>query len=355
MKVLLGRTPGIFGRKVYWQDGHAVVVGDQGSGAKSRIFAPVTFQVLKQVAEGGDVGLTVFDHAGVFARDIERAAHHLQVPSVVVDQDSSKSAFWNPLEGDTETVAEAFAEVVSGDAAQEPFFQEKIRELGRNMILLLKRVAGDGVTLHDVAECLGDDYALREAMRRYSDRVAAEDQVVRYLDTFTNSNIKRSLEFSLVSLLSTPRLKRIVCSPTSFSLLKHVEHGRQLLSVQLPLAPSQGRTLGELWWHSFERILLDPSRGAGVPHILCADQSIACAAGQELLMRGRARNVRLLLATQEEQEIVSRQCGTRVCMADGRHGRANVCTGSSASALEVLTPRIAWPGQSDATRYGLSV
>ncbi|MEK5039161.1 hypothetical protein [Sporosarcina sp. FSL K6-3457] len=71
------------------------------------ILKPMIYQLLLQKKRGVPLGISVVEPKGDVAAMVNEMCLEMDIPCIHVDPDKPNSASFNPMEGDTDTVAEA--------------------------------------------------------------------------------------------------------------------------------------------------------------------------------------------------------------------------------------------------------
>ncbi len=322
--VKLGHRLGMFGAPVYWTGldryRHFIAVGGTGVGKTSRLLAPIALQDLLRMAAGEQIGLTVFEPKGEFAAQVARAAKEFGIPTIHVDPSRPDTDVWNPLDGDKDKVAESVRSVLNiMFGKQDPFFGAVQGQATVSTILLLKSLFGDKATLLDVQRHLLNVKKLQASVDQYGAKFRGPDGERDLTEEYFRGDVLANdkwtqhitgLKTQLQSLLTHERLRRVLCSPSSFSLDEHLAHGRQVLCVGTDignLGPTLGKLFGKLLLLSFQNAIFrrPGTENTRIPHVLIVDEAPVFLTDSiaDLLSMGRSYRISVVLAMQNQSQL----------------------------------------------------
>jgi|GEM_PF-2289644 len=321
--VLLGHKLGFLGAPVYWSGRdryrHGIFVGGSGVGKTSRILAPLILQDLLRMAEGEQIGITLFEPKGEFAAEVARAARSFGIPTIHVDPSRPDTDTWNPLDGDPDKVAESVRSVLSiMFGKQDAFFSAIQGQATVSTILLLKALLGNDATLMEVQRHLLDQGRLKASVDKYGSKFRTNgepDLTEAYFrgEVFPNDKWTQhitGLKTQLQSLLTHEQLRKVLCSPSSFSIDEHLAHGRQVLCIGSslgPLAETLGKLFGKLLFLSFQNAVFrrPGTEKDRIPHVLVVDEAPVFLTDSiaTLLSMARSYRVSVVLAMQNQSQL----------------------------------------------------
>lgn len=149
---------------------HVLVCGPTGSGKT----AGSLHKMVAQDLANPDVSVTIVEPKGDWVggpASFRGGAYDLALKlgrkAYLIDPSDPNTAYFNPLVGDPDIVAEinrTALETLFGD--QEAFFRTVASTVIKNVIKLCKYVSGDNVTYDDIMLCLRDDDELKARMER---------------------------------------------------------------------------------------------------------------------------------------------------------------------------------------------
>src|SRR5690606_4883238 len=93
---------------------HMLVVGPTRCGKTATILKPIIYQLLCLKAQGVPLGLSVIEPKGDVAAMVAEMCEEMGIDCVHIDPTNPNSARFNPMEGDTDSVAEATVVVLKG-------------------------------------------------------------------------------------------------------------------------------------------------------------------------------------------------------------------------------------------------
>lgn len=352
---------------------HTLILGPTGSGKTSKMLAPMVFQDLERLAAGHKLGVTVVEPKGDFTDAVAAYCERLGLPYVYLNPPVATTHKFNPLEGRDYIVAESMRLVLTamfGD--QEPFFRQVQETAARQVILLLKALRGDDLTLLDVVRALRDPDTLgsyvTELERRGGDydliQYFKHELLGRLRDKYYQfaSGLRQQLE----DLTGNELLRRVLIGRSDVNLDRHLAEGGVLLvnTAMGPLA-KLGDTFGQLFILFFQRAVFrrpEPDEWSRTPHYLYVDELPRYLNHEleRLLSLGRSYRCACCLAVQDPGQIeavsqgfkktVFTNCGNKVAFGgiseasarelEREFGEAEVVARSVTYDNELLTPPI---------------
>ena len=136
------------GMPIVWQGSdcftHMLTVGQTRFGKTATILKTMIYQLLLQKNRGIPLGISVVEPKGYVAAMVAEICEEMDIPFTHVDPDKTDSAKFNPMEDDTDTVAEATVVVLKGLFGKQDAFFTTVQELSaRNVTKLLKELHGN--------------------------------------------------------------------------------------------------------------------------------------------------------------------------------------------------------------------
>ena len=323
----LGRGLAVGARPVVWSGGsgdryrHAILFGPPGTGKTSRILAPCIMQDLRAMASGRRMGLTVIEPKGDLAAAVAAAARELGLPAVHIDPTRGSSDSFNPLVGPPLEVAESIRAVLRAMfGRQEAFFSLVQEETARNTVLLLKRLAGDQLTMAEVLSNLQNPAKLRANVQRYvgagGDQPLIEFFVSEVLSEAMADKLHQfaaGLRLQLVDLVVNRKVRRVLEGGSSIDLDAHLREGGRVLAIGTGMGELSGRLgqlFGQLAVMSLQNaIFRRPAPEAGrVAHALYIDEAPEFINPEfgRLLAMARGYRTSIFLALQNRQQLAER-------------------------------------------------
>lgn len=326
--VAIAWTPGLLGAKpvvIHEEDRwlHTLVLGPTGAGKTSRVLKPIIWQDLETIRRlrerGLPAGLTVIEPKGDLARDAAAMAEELGLPVVVIDPTDPASPHFNPLEGPADTVAEIMRTVLRAMfGQQEPFFAQVQETQARNVVLLLKALRGDDLTIMDMVRSLRDLNVLARYMEEYDARFGRTD-LSEYFHKEVMGKAKDKLyEFSaglrqqLEDITGNPMIRRVLVGRSGINLDRHLAEGG-VLCVNTAMGPL-GR-LGDLFgmfvmMHFQNAVFRRPGdEWTRPPHVLVVDEfpRFLTADFERMLSIARSYRCATVLGIQQTAQLEVRE------------------------------------------------
>jgi hypothetical protein len=297
---------------------HTLVVGPTGSGKTSRVLAPMVFQDLERLAAGEKLGVTVVEPKGDFVAAVAAYCDRLGLPYVYIDPPSRTTHKFNPLEGEPHIVAECIKMVLStmfGD--QEAYFRQVQETAAQHVVLLLKSLKGDDLTLLDVVRALRDPDILNAYVTEL-ERRGGDYDLIQYFKHELLGRLKdkyyqfaSGLRQQLEDLTGNELLRRVLIGRSDVNLNRHLSQGGVLLvnTAMGPLA-KLGDIFGQLFILFFQQAVFQrpgPTEWHRMPHYFYVDELPVYLNKNmhRLLTLGRSNRCAAVLAVQELAQIAA--------------------------------------------------
>lgn len=261
---------------------HMLVVGPTRCGKTATILKPIIYQLLCLKAQGVPLGLSVIEPKGDVAAMVAEMSAEMGLDCVHIDPTNPNSARFNPMEGDTDSVAEATVVVLKGLFGKQDAFFATVQELSaRNVTKLLKELQGNNMDIVDVMNTLRDEKVLEEKVAQLEARDGMTDLVHFFRSELLGSMREKyrqhviGLRAQLENITSNASLRRIMTGRSSFNIDEHYEKGGILaVNTALGLLRSSGDAFGQfvtmhLQNGAFRRPGTENTR---VPHYLIVDE-----------------------------------------------------------------------------------
>lgn len=295
---------------------HTLVVGPTGCGKTSKILAPMVFQDLEKMARGEKLGLTVVEPKGDFTDAVAAYCERLGLSYVYLNPSLPATHKFNPLEGPPHIVAESMRLVLTTMFGnQEPFFRQVQETAARQVILMLKGLKGDDLTLLDVVRALRDQDSLGSYVKEY-ERRGGDYDLIQYFNHELLGRLKEKyyqfasgLRQQLEDLTGNELLRRVLIGKSDVNLDRHLSDGGVLLvnTAMGPLA-KLGDTFGQLFILFFQRAVFrrpEPNEWSRTPHYLYVDELPRYLNHEleRLLSLGRSYRCACVLALQDPGQV----------------------------------------------------
>lgn len=271
---------------VIWQGDdcftHMLVVGPTRSGKTATILKPMIYQLLLQKKKGIPLGLSVVEPKGDMAAMVNEMCEEMDIPHVYIDPESPTSHCFNPMEGETDDVAEATVVVLQGMFGKQEAFFKTVQELSaRNVTKLLKELHGDKMDIIDVMNTLRDPKVLEKKVNELKRRDGMTDLVHFFESELLGSMSEKYRQFviglraQLENITSNQLLRRIMTGKSDINMDRHFEEGGVLaVNTALGKLRKAGDAFGQfLIMHlqnaTFRRPGTEKTR---VPHFLIVDE-----------------------------------------------------------------------------------
>jgi hypothetical protein len=262
---------------------HSLVIGPTGTGKTSRVLKPMVKQDLEKIASGVKLGITLFEPKGDFADDVARMCEKMGIPYTYVNPLREDTAVLNPLEGDAYSVAESVRTVLrSIFGKQEAFFAHVQETAARNVILMLKELRGDDLTLLDVVRALRDQKVLKNLVQDLERQIGSSDLVDYFRAEVLGELREKFYQFAmglrqqLEDISGNPLLKRVLIGKSSIDLDGHLDKGGHVLLVNTAMGElgHLGDVFGQfLIMHFQNAVFRRPgTEWTRTPHILYIDE-----------------------------------------------------------------------------------
>jgi len=261
---------------------HMMVVGPTRCGKTATVLKPMIYQILKAKKAGKPVGMSVVEPKGDVAAMVREMCEAMEIPFTHVDPSRSDTHVFNPMQGDTDDVAEATVAVLKSLFGKQEAFFATVQELSaRNVTKLLKELHGDAIDLVDVVRCLRDEEELNRKISEL-ERLKGETDLVQFFKAELLGSLKDhfrklvlGLRAQIENLTSNQYLKRVMQGNSDIKIADHFEKGGVLaVSTSLGLLQEAGDAFGQfvimhLQSGTFRRKGTEKTR---VPHYLIVDE-----------------------------------------------------------------------------------
>src|SRR5690625_2451553 len=262
---------------------HMLIVGATRSGKTATILKPLIYQLLLAKKRGIELGLTVVEPKGDLAQMVADMSEEMELPHIHVDPMlGDKSAKFNPMEGETDRVAEATVIVLKGLFGKQDAFFATVQELSaRKVTKLLKELYGDDIDITDVLNTLRDPKVLAEEVANLARRVGNTDLLHFFQSELLGSMADKYRQFviglraQLENIVSNDNLRKIMTGKSSIDIDEHYEKGGILaVNTALGMLRSSGDAFGQfvimhLQNGAFRRPGTEDTR---IPHFLIVDE-----------------------------------------------------------------------------------
>lgn len=215
---------------------HTLLIGSTGTGKTSAVLGPMVWQDLLKKHAGAQMGLTIVAPNSDFIYFARDCCRDLNIPFTLIDLDDPESQKFNPLEGDGQIVAEIMRTVLrSTFGEQEAFFAQAQELHAKNMMLLLKKLKGDNLTMMDVYQCLMDIGQAQDLVDEYRIKFGS-DVITEYFqkEAFGINKDKihqfaMGLRMQISDLLTNDAIANILVGKSDINLDQHMADGGVLL------------------------------------------------------------------------------------------------------------------------------
>lgn len=295
---------------------HTLIIGPTGCGKTSKMLAPMVFQDLKRLAAGQKLGVTVVEPKGDFTDAVAAYCERLGLPYVYLDPTNEATHKFNPLEGKDADVAETIKTVLSTMfGKQEPFFRQVQETAGRQVILLLKALRGDDLTLLDVVRALRDPDTLSGYVAELERRGGDYDLIQYFRRELLGQMRDRYYQFAsglrqqLEDITGNELLRRVLIGKSDINLDRHLRDGGVLLvNTAMGRLAKLGNVFGQLFLLFFHRaVFRRPERyeWRRTPHYLYVDELPRYISEdlEELLSVARSHRCGAVLAVQDPGQL----------------------------------------------------
>src|SRR5699024_5746440 len=221
---------------------HMLIVGATRSGKTATILKPIIYQLLLAKKRGVPLGISVVEPKGDVAQMLADMAREMDLPCTHIDPMQPEiSGKFNPMEGDTDSVAEATVIVLKGLFGKQDAFFATVQELSaRNVVKLLKELHGDNMDIMDVLVALRDPAVLKQKVAEIERLQGNTDLVDFFKSELLGSMADKYRQFviglraQLENIVSNKSLRDIITSKSSIDIDEHFEKGG-LLAVNTAL------------------------------------------------------------------------------------------------------------------------
>ena len=274
------------GMPIVWQGSdcftHMLAVGPTRCGKTATILKPMIYQLLLQKKRGVPLGISVVEPKGDVAAMVNEMCLEMDIPCIHVDPDKPNSASFNPMEGETDTVAEATVVVLKGLFGKQDAFFATVQELSaRNVTKLLKELHGDNMDIIDVMNTLRDQNVLQQKVSELKHRDGMTDLVHFFEAELLGSMREKYQQFviglraQLENIVSNEALRTIMTGRSDVNIDEHLETGGVLaVNTALGKLRKAGDAFGQfmimhLQNGTFRRPGTEDTR---IPHFLIVDE-----------------------------------------------------------------------------------
>ncbi|MFD1363128.1 type IV secretory system conjugative DNA transfer family protein [Lentibacillus salinarum] len=261
---------------------HMLVVGPTRSGKTATVLKPMIYQLLLQKKKGMELGLSVIEPKGDVAGMVHEMCEEMDIPHTFIDPLSPNSDRFNPMEGETDDVAEATVVVLQGMFGKQEAFFKTVQELSaRNVTKLLKELHGDQMDIIDVMNTLRDQEVLEKKVDELKRRDGVTDLVHFFESELLGSMGDKYRQFviglraQLENITSNELLQRIMTGKSDIDMDQHFAEGGVLaVNTALGKLRKSGDAFGQfLTMHLQNATFRRPgSEDTRVPHFLIVDE-----------------------------------------------------------------------------------
>lgn len=261
---------------------HMLIVGPTRSGKTASLLKPMIYQLLLQKKKGVPLGLSVVEPKGDMAGMVKEMCDAMDMPCIFIDPMSPSSHHFNPMEGETDDVAEATVVVLQGLFGKQEAFFKTVQELSaRNVTKLLKELHGDKMDIINVMNTLRDQQLLEKKVNELKRRDGLTDLVHFFESELLGSMGEKYRQFviglraQLENITSNPLLRRIMTGKSDINMDEHFAGGGVLaVNTALGKLRKAGDAFGQfiimhLQNATFRRPGTERTR---VPHFLIIDE-----------------------------------------------------------------------------------
>lgn len=274
------------GMPIVWQGSdcftHMLAVGPTRCGKTATILKPMIYQLLLQKKRGVPLGISVVEPKGDVAAMVAEMCEEMDIPCTHVDPEKMNSARFNPMEGDTDTVAEATVVVLKGLFGKQDAFFATVQELSaRNVTKLLKELHGNNMDIIDVMNTLRDQNVLQQKVSELKHRDGMTDLVHFFEAELLGSMREKYQQFviglraQLENIVSNESLRTIMTGKSDVNIDEHLATGGVLaVNTALGKLRKAGDAFGQfmimhLQNGTFRRPGTEDTR---IPHFLIVDE-----------------------------------------------------------------------------------
>lgn len=261
---------------------HMLVVGATRSGKTATILKPMIYQLLLQKKRGMKLGLSVVEPKGDMAQMVKEMSEAMDIPYLHIDPESPSSHRFNPMEGETDDVAEATVVVLQGLFGKQEAFFKTVQELSaRNVTKLLKELHEDKMDIIDVMNTLRDPQVLEKKVKELKQRDGMTDLVHFFEAELLGSMGDKYRQFviglraQLENITSNQLLRKVMTGKSDLNIDRHFAEGGVLaVNTALGKLRKAGDAFGQfvimhLQNGTFRRPGTEDTR---IPHFLIVDE-----------------------------------------------------------------------------------
>ena len=252
------------------------------AGRQQRYMKPMIYQLLLQKKRGVLLGVSVVEPKGDVAAMVAEMCKEMDILCTHVDPEKTNSARFNPMEGDTDTVAEATVVVLKGLFGKQDAFFATVQELSaHNVTKLLKELHGNNINIIDVRNTLRDQNVLQQKVSELKHRDGMTDLVHFFEAELLGSMQEKYQQFviglraQLENIISNESLRTIMTGKSDVNIDEHLTTGG-VLAVNTALGKlwKAGDTFGQFMIMHLQN---GTFRGTGtedtrIPHFLIVDE-----------------------------------------------------------------------------------
>lgn len=232
---------------------HTIIVGSTGSGKSVGTLEPMAYQLLVQKKRGKKLGMTIVEPKRDFALQVKEYCDAMEIPYIFIDPLSEDTNTFNPMEGDTNQVAEATVIVLQGlFGKQDPFFASVQELSARNVTKLLKELYDDDLDIIDVMNTLRDPELLKRKVAELKARDGVTDLVHFFEHELLGQHSEKYRQFviglrsQLENITSNDLLRRIMTGKSDLNINKHFKEGGVLIvNTELGALGKSGNIFGQ--------------------------------------------------------------------------------------------------------------
>jgi len=261
---------------------HMLVVGPTRSGKTATVLKPMIYQLLLQKKRGKELGLSVVEPKGDVAQMVNEMCIEMNIPCIYIDPESPNSHRFNPMEGNTDDVAEATVVVLQGMFGKQEAFFQTVQELSaRNVTKLLKELHGNQMDIIDVMNTLRDPDVLEAKVNQLKRRDGMTDLVHFFESELLGKQRDKYRQFAiglraqLENITSNELLRKVMTGKSDIDMDRHFAEGGVLaVNTALGKLRKSGDAFGQfLIMHlqnaTFRRPGTEDTR---TPHFLIVDE-----------------------------------------------------------------------------------
>lgn len=259
---------------------HTLICGSTGSGKTASVLEPLIYQLLVQKKLGKKLGVSIVEPKRDMALQAKEFCDEMDIPYIFIDPLSEDTHRFNPMEGETDQVAEATVIVLQSLFGQQDPFFESIQELSaRNVTKLLKKLYGDNLDIIDVMNTLRDPNELQDRVNELEQRDGMTDLVHFFKAELLGESSKKYREFviglrsQLENITSNDLLRKIMTGKSDFSINEHFEKGGVLIvNTELGRLGKSGNIFGQFLIMHLQNGTFNRPIGERIPHFMIVDE-----------------------------------------------------------------------------------